>query len=105
MTAMKKHPNLMLLSCAALLLVSSPALANHCAADLAEVQQRLSEPTSASANALEAAAALVQSALTACDHEEAEIVAAPADAAIREPGYVTVGRSMLVNALQLIDVR
>ena len=100
---MKKHPNLTLLSCAALLLLSGPALANHCDADLMQVQARLSRPTTASANAVEAAAALVQSAIAACDHEEAEIAAAPADSPIRQPGYVTVGRSMLVNSLQLID--
>ena len=100
---MKKHACLTLLSCVAMLL-SGPALAaDHCAADLARVQQRLSQPTSASANALEAAAALVQSAITACDQEEVEIAAAPPDAPIRQPGYVTVGRSMLVNSLQLID--
>ena len=52
---MKKHANLTLLSCAAVLLLSGPALANHCAADLTKVQQRLSQPTSASTNALEAA--------------------------------------------------
>ena len=49
---MKKHANLTLLSCAAVLLLSGPALANHCSADLTKVQQRLSQPTSASANAL-----------------------------------------------------
>jgi hypothetical protein len=102
---MKKHANLTLLSCAALLLLSGPALADHCGADLTKVQQRLSQPTSASANALEAAAALVQGAVTTCQHEEAEIAAAPPDALIREPGYVTVGRSMLVNSLQLIDAK
>ena len=102
---MKKHANLTLLSCAAVLLLSGPALANHCAADLTQVQQRLSQPTSASANALEAASALVQGAVTTCQLEETEIAAAPPDALIRQPGYVTVGRSMLVNSLQLIDVR
>ena len=102
---MKKHANLTLLSCAAALLLSSPALANHCAADLTQVQQRLSQPTSATANALEAATALVQGAVTTCQHEEAEIAAALPDAPIVQPGYITVGRSMLVNSLQLIDGR
>ena len=102
---MKKHANLTLLSCAAALLLSGTALANHCAADLTQVQLRLSQPTSASANALEAAAALVQGATTTCQLEQAEIAAAPLDAPIRQPGYVTVGRSMLVNSLQLIDGR
>jgi hypothetical protein len=102
---MKKHANLTLLSCAAALLLSGPALANHCSADLKQVQQRLSQPTSASANALEAAAALVQGAVTTCQHEEAEIAAALPGAPILQPGYVTVGRSMLVNSLQLIDAK
>jgi hypothetical protein len=102
---MKKHANLTLLSCAAALLLSGPALADHCSADLTKVQQRLSQPTSATANALEAAAALVQGAITTCQYEAAEIAAALPDAPIRQPGYVTVGRSMLVNSLQLIDVR
>jgi hypothetical protein len=100
---MKKYPYLTLLSCAALLLLSGPARAGHCDADLATVQQRLSQPTSASANALEAGAALVQSATTACREEEAEIAAAPPDDPIRQPDYVTVGRSMLAASLELID--
>jgi hypothetical protein len=100
---MKKYANLMVLSCAAAMLLSGQALADHCSADLTKVQQRLSQPTSATANALEAAAALVQGAVTTCQHEEAEIAAAPLDALIRLPGYVTVGRSTLVNAFQLVD--
>ena len=102
---MKKHANLTLLSCAALLLLSSPALADHCATDLTKVQQRLSQPTTASINALEAAVALVERGIAACGHEEAEIAASAPDAPIRQLGYVTVGRSMLVNSFQLIDVR
>jgi hypothetical protein len=102
---MKKYAYLMLLSCAAPLLLSGPALAGHCATDLANVQQRLLQPTTASTNALEAAVALLQSAITACGHEEGEIAASPHDAPIRQSGYVTVGRSMLLNSLQLIDAR
>ena len=102
---MKKRAALTLLSCAASLLLSGPALADHCGGDLTRVQQRLSQPTTASANAVEAAAALVQSAITACEHEEAEIAAASDDAPIRQPGYVTVGRSMLINSLELVDVQ
>jgi hypothetical protein len=102
---MKKHANLMVLSCAAALLLGGPALADHCTADLSKVQQRLAQPTSASANALEAAAALVQSAITTCQYEAAEIAVAPPDSPILQPGYITVGQSMLVNSLQLIDVR
>ena len=102
---MKKHANLRLLSCAAALLLSGPALADHFAADLTKVQQRLSQPTSASINTLEAAVALVERGIAACGYEQAEIAAAPPDAPIRQLGYVTVGRSMLANSLQLIDVR
>ena len=100
---MKKCLNLLALSCAAALF-SGPALAGHCDADLTSVQQRLAQPTSATANALEAAAGLVQVAITTCEYEAVEIAAAPADDAIRQSGYITVGRSMLLNALQLIDV-
>ena len=100
---MKKYPYLSLVSCATLLLLSSPALAGHCDADLTAVQQRLTMPTSASANALEAAAALVASAGTACRLEEAEIAASPQDDPMRQPDYVTVGRSMLAASLQLFD--
>ena len=102
---MKKHANLTLLSCAAALLLSGPALADHCGADLTKVQQRLSQPTSASTNALEAAVALVQTAIPACQHEEAQIAAAPADDPIRQLGYVTVGRSILANSFELIDAK
>jgi hypothetical protein len=99
---MKKQANLIVLSCAAVFF-SGPALANHCAGDLAQVQQRLSQPTSATANALEAAAGLVQIAVTTCAYEAVEIAAAPPDDPIRQPGYVTVGRSELISAYQLID--
>ena len=102
---MKKHANLMVLSCAAMMLLSGQALANHCSADLTKVQQRLSQPTSASANALEAATSLVQGAITTCEYEAIEIAAAPPDAPILQPGYVTIGQSMLLNSFQLIDVR
>ena len=101
---MKKHATLMVLSCAAVML-SGQALANHCDADLTKVQQRLSQPTSANANALEAAAGLVQIAITTCEYEAVEIATAPPDAPILQPGYITVGRSELINALKLIDVR
>ena len=100
---MKNYRYLSLVSCATLLSLSGPALAGHCDADLATVQQRLTRPTSASANALEAVAALVASATTACRSEETEIAAAPLDDHMRQPDYVTVGRSMLAASLQLID--
>jgi len=101
---MKKHANLMVLCCAAALF-SSQALANHCDADLTRVQLRLSQPTSANANALEAAAGLVQIAITTCEYEAVEIATALPDDPIRQPDYITVGRSELINALKLIDVR
>lgn len=100
---MKKHVNLITLSCTAALLLSGPALADHCSADLGKVQLRLSQPTTATANALEAAAGLVQLAITTCEQEAVNIDAAPADDPIRQPDYITVGRSELMNALQLIS--
>jgi hypothetical protein len=102
---MKKNLNLVVLSCAAALLFGSQALADHCTADLTKVQQRLALPTSASANALEAAAGLVQIAITTCEYEAVQIATAPVDDPIRQPDYITVGRSELINALKLIDVR
>jgi hypothetical protein len=98
---MKKHANLIVLSCAAALF-GGQALANHCDADLTKVQLRLSQPTSATTNALEAAAGLVQAAIATCEYEAVEIAAAPADDPIRQPDYITIGRSELINALQLI---
>jgi hypothetical protein len=101
--AMTKHANLIMLSCTAVLLLSGPALADHCSADLGKVQQRLSQPTNATANALEAAAGLVQLALTTCEQEAVDIAAAAPDDPIRQPDYITVGRSELMNALQLLS--
>jgi hypothetical protein len=100
---MKKHAKLIVLSCA--VLFSGPALANHCDGDLAKVQQRLSQPTSATANALEAATGLVQIAVTTCEYEAVDIAAAPPDDPIRQPEYITVGRSELMSAYQLINGR
>jgi hypothetical protein len=100
----KKHLSLIVVSCAAALF-SSQALAGHCDADLANVQQRLSQPTRASANALEAAAALVEAAIPTCQYEAAELAVAPPDSPLLQPGYVTVGQSMLVNSLELIDTK
>jgi hypothetical protein len=101
---MKKHATLIVSSFAAVLL-SSPVLADHCSADLANVQLRLSQPTNATANALEAAAGLVQKAIPTCQDEAVVIAASPLDDPIRQPDYITVGRSELINAYQLIDAK
>jgi hypothetical protein len=75
------------------LLITAPALANHCDANLAAVNDAAAS-TSVGANVIQATAALVGHAMDACDREQTDV---PLD-----PTYVTVGQAMLINAAELL---
>ena len=86
---------------AAALLLASPAQANHCDADIADVELLLAAPVTDEPNALEAAEALLDYAIADCDREEQELAEAAPDSPLLDPDHVTVGRSMLFNARDL----
>lgn len=89
--------------CATLaMLMAGGAQANHCDADLADAELALSTATVAvETNALDAADALIEHAITACEYEEDQLASAEPDSPMADPDYVTVGQSMLINATQL----
>lgn len=87
------------------LLLASPALANHCDADVANAQTVADLASNVESNALDAAAALLPAALEACRQEEIQLASAEFDSPMREPGYVSVGQSMLINITQLISTQ
>ncbi|ANG64683.1 hypothetical protein A8C75_20850 [Marinobacterium aestuarii] len=89
--------------CATLaLLLAGSAQANHCDADLADAEQAIgTAAVTLEPNALDAADALVDHAITACEAEEDQLATAEPDSPMADPDYVTVGQSMLINATQL----
>ncbi|MDH3242183.1 MAG: hypothetical protein OEO83_16125 [Alphaproteobacteria bacterium] len=88
---------------AAALLFAGPALANHCDDDIADVEWALGGPTTAGPNQVEAAEALLDDGAVACRHEEDELASADPDSPLLDPDFVTLGRSMLINAKDLLD--
>ncbi|WP_154067094.1 hypothetical protein [Pseudomonas sp. CC6-YY-74] len=84
-------------------LLTGPALANHCAADLTNVQNAANQATSAQPNVLGAVEALVPAALEACRNEELAMASAELGSLMLEPDYVSVGQSMLINAADLLN--
>jgi hypothetical protein len=84
------------------LLLAGPALANHCDADFADAQMAVDRASNVETNAVDAAAALIPAALEACRQEELQLASAEFDSPMREPGYVSVGQSMLINATELL---
>ncbi len=89
--------------CATLaLLMAGGARASHCDADLADAELALSTAAfTIEPNALDAADALVDQAITTCEYEEDQLATAEPDSPMADPDYVTVGQSMLINATQL----
>jgi hypothetical protein len=89
--------------CATLaLLLAGGAQANHCDADLADAELAIgTAAVTIEPNAIDAADALVDLAITACEAEEDQLANAEPDSPMADPDYVTVGQSMLINATQL----
>ncbi|MCO6056561.1 hypothetical protein NG726_07710 [Pseudomonas sp. MOB-449] len=85
------------------LLLAGPALANHCDSNYTTVQMALDNAANIEPNALEAAAALLPSALAACRQEEAQLASASADSTMLATDYVSLGQSMLINITDLLS--
>lgn len=92
-----------LLCSAAAVLLASPAWANHCDADAADVQWLLDGPATAEKNAIDAARGLLAHAQMTCVREEELFATAAPESPIFEADHVTLGQSMLINAKQLIE--
>ena len=87
------------------LLLAGPALANHCDATFADAQSAVDHASNVESNAVDAAAALLPAALEACRQEELQLASVEFDSPMREPGYVSVGQSMLINVTELLGNR
>ncbi len=85
------------------MLLAGPALADHCAPNIADAQTAIGSVTNIAPNVLGAATALLPSALAACRQEEAQLAAADVDSPMLAPGYVSVGQSMLINVTALLN--
>jgi hypothetical protein len=88
----------------AAMLLASPALADHCAANAAEAQNAVNYATYIEPNVLDAATALFDDALEACRLEEEQLATAEFGSPMLEPDYVSVGQSMLINVTALVSV-
>jgi hypothetical protein len=98
--------NYILLACASTaLLLASPASANHCDNDMIEVQWLLDGSGNLEPNRVDAAEQLLVRAAQACLQENEQIMSAEPDSPLLEPGYVTLGQSMLINARELLSDR
>lgn len=96
--------NYRLLACACTaLLLASPASANHCDSEMMEVQWQLDGSGHRDPNRVDAAEQLLVRAAQACLQENEQIMSAEPDSPLLEPGYVTVGQSMLINAKELLS--
>jgi len=87
-----------LISAAAVMLVTGPVFAGHCDNDVSDVEQAIATAWDVDSNAVEAAEALLDHAIVACDLEATE-AANDLDSPINDPDYVSMGRSMLFSAL------
>ena len=86
------------------MLLAGPALADHCAADAAEAQNAVNYAAYIEPNVLNAVTALFDDALEACRLEEEQLATAEFGSPMLEPGYVSVGQSMLINVTALVSV-
>ncbi|KFX71531.1 hypothetical protein TMS3_0106285 [Pseudomonas taeanensis MS-3] len=87
----------------AALVVTGYAQADHCATNLASVQNAANQAPSVQPNVLSAVEALVPAALEACGKEELAMTGAESGSPMLAPDYVSVGQSMLINAADLLN--
>jgi len=96
---MKRHVAWM---CAvAAMMCATPALADHCDADLNNVDAAAAA-TTADQNAIVAAAALVTNAIVACDIETVQLASGEL---VLSGDNMTGGRALLINAAQLLTAK
>lgn len=86
-----------------LVMLSGPALAGHCDSDMIAAQAAFNQAYQIETNVLDAAAALLDSAVVACQQEETMLASVEFDSPMLEPNYVSVGQSMLINVTELIS--
>ena len=94
--------NLLVAFAATAMLIAGSAQADHCDADVADVEIALSTATGVEDNAFDAAEALLEHALVVCSYEEEQLEAAEVDSPMADPDYVSGGQSMLINAVELL---
>lgn len=87
------------------LLLAGPALANHCDADFSAAQTSIDRADSLAPNVEDAVAALLPAAIEACRQEEEQLANAEFGSPMLEPGYVSVGQSMLIDIAALAGSR
>ncbi|SDG55163.1 hypothetical protein SAMN05216603_102264 [Pseudomonas benzenivorans] len=84
------------------LLLSGPALAGHCDADMIEAQTALNQAYQVEPQVLDAASALLDSATAVCAQEEQLLANAEFDSPMLEPDYVSLGQAILINVTALV---
>ena len=84
------------------LLLAGPALADHCAPNIAAAQTALDNAAKVEPNVLDAVTALLPAALESCRLEEAHLTTAEFDSPMLAADYVSVGQSMLINVTALL---
>ena len=95
--------NTIVVCATAAMLMAGPALADHCDANIADVEWALGGAMTVEVNVLEAAEALLEHSRTVCLFEEDLIATADVDSPMSDPDYVSLGRSMLINAEELLN--
>lgn len=85
------------------LLLSGPALAGHCDADLLEAQATLNQVYQVEPHVLDAATALLDAAAEVCWQEEQLLATAEFDSPMLAPDYVSLGQAILINAAELVS--
>lgn len=86
-----------------LVLLSGPAIAGHCDSNMIEAQTAFNQAYHVEQNVLDAASALLDSAVAACSQEEALLATVELGSPMLEPDYVSVGQSMLINVAELVS--
>lgn len=87
------------------MLLTGPALAGHCDAEMAEAQTAANYATYLEPNVEDVAGALFQSALEACRLEEIQMANAEFDSPMLAPDYVSIGQSILINITALVSAQ
>ena len=93
----------LVLCTAAAMLLASPAFADHCDANVADVEWAIGGATTVEPNVLEVAEALLAHSLVVCSFEEDQLATADVDSPLADPDYVSLGQAMLISAEDLLN--
>lgn len=83
------------------MLLTGPALANHCDANFDDAQAAIDNAYGLEPNVEDAIASLLPAAIEACRLEEETLATTEPGSPMLEPDYVSVGQSMLINVTAL----